>query len=344
MAVLASEAVSTTEPQARIAPALSATSDAPIIATESVVDAATAILAAIETKPAAVAATEADKPADVADEADDTADADATDPKPPKKELEPWAKREITKARNQKRDAEAAKLAAETRANNAEANLKRALEAVEKLTGDSAVAARKDADAADPRPKRETFDNPDAYDSALVEWAGRRAAVSATAAAELAAAEATKKSETETAQKATDERNRETIKTWNKRKDAFTEEHPDYADVAEADDLKISIPMAQAILEDDDGPAIAYYLGQNPDEAERISALSPARAVSELGRIAARLTAKPVVSTKPAPIKPLNTGTSPATRKSADQESMEEYAARRTAEMRGRTNGAGATH
>lgn len=338
MADIASEAVPTSEPQARVMPALSATSDAPKIET---------------VEPAAVEPVAADvvveKP--VEPDADtDVTETDGAEPAP-KKELEPWAKREITKARNQKRDADAAKVAAEQRATaaeqratNTDANLKRALEAVEKLTGDSAANARRDAEAQDPRPNRETFDSPDAYESALIEWAGRKAADTAKARLEADAAEAKQKADGEATKQATDERNRKTVEAWSKRRDTFAETHPDYADVAESDDLKISVPMAAAIMEDEDGPGIAYYLGQNPDEAERISQLSPNRAIAELGRIAARLNAKPVVSTKPAPIKPLNTGTSPATRKSADEESMEEYAARRNTEMRGRSNGAGATH
>ena len=117
------------------------------------------------------------------------------------------------------------------------------------------------------------------------------------------------------------------------RKEKFIETNPDYAEVVENDDVQISIPMANAILTDEDGPAIAYYLGKNRDEAERISKLPAVQAVAALGRIAARLAAKPAPVTKPAPLAPLKTGSETATRKTAAEESMDEYGARRQREI-----------
>lgn len=333
------DTVVSTEPQGRVLPALSATSDAPKVETAAVVEPVVADNAepvkAVPENDAAVSA----EPEAV--EADDV-DATESPEKPVKKELEPWAKREITKARNQKREADAARTASENRAAAAEANLKKALEAVEKLTGDSATVARKNADAEDPRPQRETFDNPDAYDSALVEWAGRRAALAATASVE-AKLEADKAKQTKAEQDAAAESTfRELTATYQKRVEEFSKDHPDYDDVAGNEEIPISNAMSAVILNDEDGPAIAYYLGQNPDEAERISKLSPARVGSELGRIAAKLNAKPIVSTKPKPITPLRaSGTTPASaRKTPNEMSMEEYAAYRKSGM----NGAGASH
>lgn len=333
------DTVVSTEPLARILPALSATSDAPkveaiVVAEPVVADNTEAVKVTSENDAAASAQPEAVESEDV--------DAAENTEKPAKKELEPWAKREITKARNQKREADAARTASETRAAASEANLRKALEAVEKLTGDSAMAARKSVDASDPRPQRDTFDNPDAYDSALVEWAGRRAALAATASVE-AKLEADRVKQTKADQEAAAESTfRELTATYQKRVEEFSKDHPDYEDVAGNEEVSISNAMSAVILNDEDGPAIAYYLGQNPDEAERISKLSPARVGSELGRIAAKLNAKPIVSTKPKPITPLRTsGITPASaRKTPNEMSMEEYAAYRKSGM----NGAGASH
>jgi len=94
--------------------------------------------------------------------------------------------------------------------------------------------------------------------------------------------------------------------------------------------------MAHAILNAEDGPALAYHLGQNPELAERIAKLDPIQAVTELGRISARLVAKPLTP-KPNPIRPLGARAN-AGPKSPDDETMDEYGTRRTAELRERTH------
>ena len=96
-------------------------------------------------------------------------------------------------------------------------------------------------------------------------------------------------------------------KAWTKARDAFIAEHPDYEEIAESDDLIISKGLAAALLRDPkDGVKLSYWLGKNPDEAERLSQLSPADASYELGRISERLEAKPAREPKPKPINPLN--------------------------------------
>ena len=66
--------------------------------------------------------------------------------------------------------------------------------------------------------------------------------------------------------------------------------------------------MAQTIQSSDIGPDMAYYLGSNPKEAERISRLSPLQQAKELGKIEAKLADNPPVkktSNAPAPIAPV---------------------------------------
>lgn len=337
MAEQAQEVTSASEPQARIAPALSATSDAPKVEAPAAADA----------PPAEVVEKPVVPPVEgEVTETENGKDGEGTTKEAkPKEELPAYAKREITKARNQKRDSDARAVAAEAKAEAATDRLTKALDALEKVTGDSAVVARKTSEAENPRPKREAFDDPNAYETALVEWAGKVAAAAATASVE-AKAETKRKADTDAATAAeTEQRNTEVREAFSKRREDFITDHPDYEDIAESDDIVISIPMAAVIMNDEDGPAIAYYLGKNPDEAERISKLSPARVGSELGRIAARINAKPVVQTKPKPITPLRTGANPAsTRTDPNDESMDAYAARRNAEMRGKLNGSGASH
>ena len=66
--------------------------------------------------------------------------------------------------------------------------------------------------------------------------------------------------------------------------------------------------MAAVIREAEKGPDIAYFLGSNPKEAERISRLSPFLQAKEIGRLEAKLLADPPVrktSSAPAPIRPI---------------------------------------
>ena len=67
--------------------------------------------------------------------------------------------------------------------------------------------------------------------------------------------------------------------------------------------------MAEAIRESDFGPDIAYYLGTNPSESNRIARLTPLSQAKEIGRIEAKLQAEPPKAVKttsaPAPIKPV---------------------------------------
>jgi hypothetical protein len=81
-----------------------------------------------------------------------------------------------------------------------------------------------------------------------------------------------------------------------------------------------------AIKQLENGPAVVYFLAQNPKVAQKISGMPPVLAVAEIGRIAARLEKAPaeetptnntatrspdrvpVVSKAPAPITPLKGG------------------------------------
>ncbi|MCU0949524.1 MAG: hypothetical protein MUC68_00345 [Burkholderiaceae bacterium] len=98
--------------------------------------------------------------------------------------------------------------------------------------------------------------------------------------------------------------------TWEQRQQQAAKKYEDFADVALADDLAITPVMAEAMKDSDLGPDVAYYLGKNPDEAERIAKLNPAAQVREIGKIEARLELKPTKqpSKAPPPIEPLGGG------------------------------------
>lgn len=88
-------------------------------------------------------------------------------------------------------------------------------------------------------------------------------------------------------------------KTWKERAASFASEHPDFTETVYSDDVHISEPMMEAITESEQGPAIAYYLAQNPEEAERIFNMSPAAAGRAIGRLESKFEAKSVPEPKP---------------------------------------------
>lgn len=105
--------------------------------------------------------------------------------------------------------------------------------------------------------------------------------------------------------------------SFKSRESTFAKTQADYYEVAHNESVPISSAMAEAIAESEEGPALAYHLGKNPDIAEQIASLSPLAAARELGRIEARLLTErekvraPVVSKAPSPV-PKIEGVDPA--------------------------------
>ena len=187
------------------------------------------------------------------------------------------------------------------------------------------------------KPLRETYASTDEYASALADYADLKAAWSAKQAVGAALAEEQRKAEVRQAEEA----RKATLDTYNGRVAKAAEKYSDYKQVAESPDVTVSMVMAQAIMQSEHGPELQYHLGKNPDEAKRISSLQPVQQLVELGVLAAKLTAvapapavpaKPV-SSAPKPIKPLESKAVPVT-KSPEEETMEEYGARREREIR----------
>jgi hypothetical protein len=110
----------------------------------------------------------------------------------------------------------------------------------------------------------------------------------------------------------------EIIESYHEREEEARSKYDDFEQVAYNSKLPITDAMAQTIQASDVGPDIAYFLGSNPKEAERISRLSPLSQAKELGKIEAKLSDNPPVkktSSAPAPIAPVTARSSgsPAT-------------------------------
>ena len=140
------------------------------------------------------------------------------------------------------------------------------------------------ADAA-PLPSRD--EDPDAYAEAL---------------AERKAAELLARREAEREQMAL-------LEAYHEREEAARDKYDDFEQVAYNNSLPITTVMAQTIQASDLGPDIAYYLGTNVREAERISRLPQFLQAKEIGKIEAKLANDPApvkkTTSAPPPIKPV---------------------------------------
>ena len=131
-------------------------------------------------------------------------------------------------------------------------------------------------------PPAEQFESVDAYAEAL----------------------ATKKLEQREQQK----QHTEILEAYHGREEEAREKYDDFDQVAYNPSLKITAVMAETIQSSDAGPDVAYYLGVNPKEADRISRLAPFLQAKEIGKIEAKLAASPPtkkVSSAPEPIVPV---------------------------------------
>lgn len=138
-----------------------------------------------------------------------------------------------------------------------------------------------------PAPKREAFEDDEAFTRAQIEHlADKRAAE--------------KIAEHEKAQQ-----QERVYETFQEKAEKATERYADFHAVVSNPMLPINESMAEFIAESDLGADVAYHLGKNPHLAAQISHLSPVKAARELARIEAELAAKPKATPSKAP-EPIN--------------------------------------
>jgi len=100
----------------------------------------------------------------------------------------------------------------------------------------------------------------------------------------------------------------ELIESYHEKEEEARGKYDDFEQVAYNPKLTITDVMAQTIQSSDIGPDVAYFLGSNPKEANRIAKLSPFMQAKEIGRIEAKLADSPPVkkvSNAPAPFIPV---------------------------------------
>ena len=134
----------------------------------------------------------------------------------------------------------------------------------------------------------------------------------------------------------------------------FADQHPDFNEAianATKAGMKLPEPIIDLIQELPNGPEVTYYLVTNPDEALELIGMSPAMGFAAIGRISQGLEqeskpapkvppAKKIVSTAPAPVKPVagHSARSASSPEDLSKSDPEAYIRRRVAEIQERRN------
>ena len=206
------------------------------------------------------------------------------------------------------------KLAAQRDAARAEAEYLRKQQMLDRPHEQKAEAAAESK----PKPKMEDFDlgdgtyNHAAFTEAVAAWTADEAVKKFAADQETKTRQAQAQAEAQTL-----------TQSFKKREAEFVKQVEDYDEVADtaigilSEPTQASRAIGDALFTSEVGPEMLYYLGQNPDEAQRIAALSPLKAVMELGKLEAQLaeqeeknpdkseTTAPPVSRAPKPMAPI---------------------------------------
>lgn len=149
--------------------------------------------------------------------------------------------------------------------------------------------------ADEPAPKRDQFDDYEAYLEAHTRWVARSEAQSIKQAADA-----------EYQRRIADRERDAREGDWQAKVETFREDHPDWDAVALNPALPITAEMAETLRELDNGPEVAYHLGKNPELVDRLAGMSDRKAALELARLSERLvTQVKRTSAAPKPIEPV---------------------------------------
>ncbi|CAB4161398.1 hypothetical protein UFOVP766_48 [uncultured Caudovirales phage] len=161
--------------------------------------------------------------------------------------------------------------------------------------------AQADTDELGQEPKPEQFSDMYEYAKALAEYTADKKLM--------------ERDKQEVARKAAAEQEVK-FKAWADRVNAAKTDLPDFDDMVQSSDVRVSDPVRDAIIESEHGPKILYYLAENSEFAKKLADMSVVSAVREIGKIEARyvrdtkesapeVKTAAVKSRAPAPISPL---------------------------------------
>ena len=175
-------------------------------------------------------------------------------------------------------------------------------------------------------PKREAFESYEDFLAAKAEHA-------AEAAAERRLAKAQEDSRRQTEA----HRAQQLAETWQAKQDKARDQFEDYDDVVSSSSAPVTAVMRDSIMESDIGPSILRHLAMRPEDAERISKLSPASQAREIGKIEAGLLAPkpPTKAPETKPIEPVGQGGA-ASDGPGDKQNIKDWMEARNKQLRAR--------
>lgn len=203
----------------------------------------------------------------------------------------------------------------------------------ERLAALEGKAPEEPAKEENPRPKRADFKNDEEYEDALLSWG---------------TAKALSEKSMRDAHDAEQQRLQENYDNYRAQVEEFKDEHDDWDDVVNQD-IPMHTGVQLAVMEQENGAEVIYYLGKHPEYAMRLAEMQPLSAVMEVGRLSERLKAgapgtgeanggqngkpKPKV---PAPFRPVNTAATSSTLTSRDAAQKRDFKAFKAAQRAGR--------
>lgn len=166
------------------------------------------------------------------------------------------------------------------------------------------------------KPQIENYQTLQEYETALDEWADKRAEAKIKEQ-EAKAAEAKRREEMS-----------KVAASYQEREEDARDKYSDFDQVAYRTPYDCSQAMADAIQFSESGPDLAYYFGKNPAEANRIAALPPILAIKEIGKLEIKISQTPPAvktSSAPEPITPVKPKGSSPPRSSLDPNFLKEH-------------------
>ena len=167
------------------------------------------------------------------------------------------------------------------------------------------------------RPSRVNYESEEDYEDSLFEWrddATQR---------QSSPVQAQQVSTQPVAPQAPQSRvSKEAIDSWHDDCDTVADKYADFDEVINNKALPVSGIMADTMVETKNGAEVAYHLGKNPVEAQRIAGLSPVQQMMEIQKLAENFTTS--ITTAPDPITP-TAGQDSFAGKDPEKMSPEEY-------------------
>ena len=157
----------------------------------------------------------------------------------------------------------------------------------------------------------------------------------AKAKAEYAVKQAKQREETERQTHAQRKFVEDLTASWEEKVEKFSAQAEDFDSLV--GELKPVNALVVAIMDEDNGPQVAYHLAKNPEEAQRIAGLTPLKQAKEIARLASKLASEPAKpkapSQAPAPIAPVTGTAASASQEHKADDDMKTFIKKREREL-----------